>query len=116
MQLRTQRLAHDIARREELYKNFIEEASKLYVDAFEHNENDLSKLVGLYALISRMRVLSSPRIVEHADKVARVVIETYLGPNRTFRDVLEIMDNESMNPLRQFGEACREELERFGRY
>lgn len=86
------------------------------MDAFEHNEKDLSKLVGLYALISRMRVRSSPRIVEHADKVAQVVIETYLGPNGTFRDVLEIMDNESMNPLRQFSEACREELESCRRY
>ena len=57
-----------------------------------------------------MRVLSSPQVVEHADRVVRVIIETYLAPNRTFRDVTEILDNEAMNPLRDFSNACREEL------
>jgi hypothetical protein len=45
-----------------------------------------------------------------ADKVVRVIIETYLAPNRTFRDVREVLDNEAMNPLRDFSNACREEL------
>jgi len=57
-----------------------------------------------------MRVLSSSKIVEHADSVVRVIIETYLAPNKTFRDVVEILDNEAMNPLREFSNACREEL------
>ena len=109
-QIRSLQRTHDITRREELYKDFIEEASKLYVDAYEHDQADISKLVGLYALASRMRVLSAPSIVEHADRVIRVIIETYLGPNKTFRDVIEIMDKQSMNPLRDFSESCREEL------
>jgi len=67
-------------------------------------------LVNLYALVSKMRVLSSPRIAAHADRVVRVIIETYLAPNKTFRDVVEIVDNEAMDPLRAFSNACREEL------
>ncbi len=82
----------------------------MYADAYEHNEADTAKLVNLYALVSKMRVLSSPRIVETADSVMRVIIETYLAPNKTFHDVLEILDNEAMNPLREFSNACREEL------
>jgi hypothetical protein len=39
-----------------------------------------------------MRILSSPRIVENADRVVRVIIETYLAPNKTFCDVKEIFD------------------------
>jgi len=39
-----------------------------------------------------------------------VIIETYLAPNKTFPDVMEILDNEAMNPLRAFSQACREEL------
>ncbi len=109
-QFRAQQLARDTAGREELYKDFIEEASKLYVDAYEHDKAEISKLVNLYALISRMRLRSSPRILEIADEVARVIIETYLAPNKTFRDVTEILDNEKMNPLRGFSNACREEL------
>jgi hypothetical protein len=81
-----------------------------YADAYEHNEAEAAKLVNLYALVSKMRVLSAPRIVETADRVVRVIIETYLAPNKTFRDVVEILDNEAMNPLREFSNACREEL------
>ena len=114
VQFRAQQLVHDMTRREELYKDFIEEASQLYADAYEHDKADTSKLVRLYALVSKMRVLSSPRIIENADRVVRVIIETYLGPNRTFRDIPEILDNDAMDPLREFSNACREELRRRG--
>jgi hypothetical protein len=110
VQFRAQERASDRSRREALYEGFIEEASKLYVDAYQHSEVDASKLVNLYALISKMHVLSSPRIVESADKVARVIIQTYLGPNKTLRNAVEILDDETMNPLHAFSIACREEL------
>ena len=110
VQFRAQQRAHDVSRREQLYANFIEEAARLYTEAYEHNEAEAAKLVTLYALVSKMRVLSSPRIVENADRVVRVIIETYLAPNKTFPDVVEILDNEAMNPLREFSHACREEL------
>ena len=113
-QFKAQQLAQDLTRREDLYKNFIEEASKSYADAYEHDNPQVSSLVNLYALVSRMRVLSSPKIVESADKVMRVIIETYLAPNKTFRDVKEILDNDTMDPLRDFSNACREELRERG--
>jgi hypothetical protein len=95
-------------------KDFIEEASRLYADAYEHDKADTSTLVNLYALVSRMRVMSSPRIIDNADRVVRVIIETYLSPNKTFRDVREILDNDALNPLREFANACRDELRRRG--
>ena len=94
----------------EIYKSFIDEASKWYADAYEHDQAQVSNLVGLYALIGRMRVLSSPGVVESADKVVRVIIETYLRPNKTFREVGEVLDNDALNPLRAFSNACRAEL------
>ena len=48
-QARAQWLAHDIARRQDLYKEFIEDASKCYVHALQHEEADIPTLVGLYA-------------------------------------------------------------------
>jgi hypothetical protein len=110
VQFSAQQQAGSRSRREELYKSFIEEASRLYADAFANDKAEVSTLVNLYALVSRMRVLSSPQVVENADKVVRVIIETYLAPNRTFRDVKQVLDNEAMNPLRDFSNACREEL------
>ena len=110
VQFSSQQRAGNRNRREELYKNFIEEGSRLYADAFAHDKAEVSNLVNLYALVSRMRVVSSPQVVEQADAVVRVIIETYLAPNRTFRDVTEILDNEAMNPLQNFSNACRDEL------
>ena len=110
VQFRTQLRASNLNRREQLYEHFIEEASRLYTDAYEHNEAEAAKLVNLYALVSKMRVLSSPRIVESADRVVRMIVETYLAPNKTFGDVKQIMDHDDLNPLLEFSNACREEL------
>ena len=110
VQFSAQQRAGNLNKREELYKDFIDEASKWYADAYEHDRAEVSNLVNLYALVSRMHVLSSPRVVETADRVVRVIIETYLAPNKTFRDVMELLDNDAMNPLRDFSNACREEL------
>ena len=110
VQFRGQQREHDLTRRQELYRSFIDEASKLYADAFEHDNGDTSKLVHLYAMISLMHITSSPRVVASADGVARTIVETYLGPNRTFRDVRAILDDDTLNPLREFSEACRQEL------
>ena len=81
-----------------------------YADGFVHDVPKVSNLVNLYALVSRMRVRSSPSGVENADKVVLAIIETYLEPNRGFRDLKDILDNDAMNPLRDFSNACREEL------
>jgi len=109
-QLKAQQLGHDLGRREELYKDFIEEATRLYTDAWEHDKADTAKLVKLYALVSRMRVQSSQTIIETADKVCRVIIDTYLSPNKSFRDLPEFLGDSTMDPLRDFSNACREEL------
>jgi len=58
-----------------------------------------------------MRVRSSPPVIENADRIMRVIIETYLGPNITLRDLSVSLENrQAMDPLREFSEACREEL------
>jgi len=67
-------------------------------------------------MIGRMRVLSSLKVVEEADKVARLIIETYLAPNKTFRDAWDMVENHAVDPLRGFSEACREELRRLGAF
>ena len=54
-QLRAQWLLHEKSRRQILYRDFIEEASKCYIDALQHAEADIPGLVGLYAKVSRMR-------------------------------------------------------------
>ena len=94
---------------EELYKNFIEEASRRYADAIVNDRSEVSKLVDLYALIARMKILSSDTVIEAAEKAGRLILDTYLSPNRTFVDLPDLINE--MDPLRDFSEACRRELQ-----
>ncbi len=109
-QARAQERAGDRATREVLYRDFIVEASRLFGDALVNDKPEMSKLIGLFAMVSRMRVRSSPRIVENAEKVARTIVDTYFAPNKTLRELHDMMGSESMDPLRGLSEACREEL------
>jgi hypothetical protein len=107
---RTTRLSRDRAKREKLYKQFIDEASKLYADALVHDEAEVSALVSVYALISRMRVLSSSAVIEKAEAVVQMIVDTYVAPNKTFPEVRKLMANHAIDPLRTFSEECRAEL------
>ena len=110
VEFRTEQAKRDLSLREDLYKAFIEEASRRYVDAYGHSTAEVSDLVNLYVLVSRMRVLSSTAVVEAADRVVRRIIEQYGAPNKTLRDAEEMVNNDSLNPLLDFSNACREEL------
>ena len=77
-------LLQEKTRGQELYQQFIEEASKLYVDALFHDQAEIPPLINLYASINKMRVLSNPGIAERADKVARIIFDTYVLPNKVF--------------------------------
>jgi len=110
-QARAAQLAREMSRREDLYKNFIVAASKAYGDAIASNEPQIQDLVGLYAMISRMRVISSPRTVASADEIMRATIDTYFAPNKTIRELHELMKSGAgIDPLKEFSEAAREEL------
>jgi hypothetical protein len=107
---RATRLSLDKTRRQKLYKQFIDEASKLYADALVHDEAEVSALVSAYALISRMRVLSSSAVVEEAEAVVRMIVDTYVAPNKTFPELRTLIYGHAIDPLQAFSEKCRAEL------
>jgi hypothetical protein len=113
-QARAQQHAHEIVKREELYGQFIDEASKLFVDALQHQTEEASALVGLYALIGRIRLRSSPQVTECAEQIARLIVETYLAPNMTFREFRDVMRTDAKDPFLTFSEVCHKELRRLG--
>jgi hypothetical protein len=114
VQARAQQRAYEQAKREELYGQFIDEASKLFVDALQHQTEDASALVGLYALISRIRLRSSPQVSEHAEQMAQLIVETYHAPNKTFRELRDHLHSDVKDPLRAFSEASYKELRMLG--
>jgi hypothetical protein len=93
-----------------LYKQFIEDASKLYVDALEHSTTEIRKLVDIYTTLNRMRVLSSPKVVAAADEALRMIIDTYAKENKTFSGIRQSIGHGVFDPLRAFSEVCHEEL------
>src|SRR5215475_2199595 len=111
-QAKAQQLAHQLTKREELYRVFIEEASRLHADSLVHETLDVSQLVKLYSMIRLMRVFSAPRIIQDADKVIRMIVNSYLGPNKTLPELQDMVNSGAVDLLRDFGEACREELQR----
>src|SRR3954452_11553840 len=109
-QTKEQRRARGKAEVQTLYKQFIQDASKLYIDALEHNTTEIAKLVDIYATLNRMRVLSSPKVIAEADSALRMIIETYAKENATFSGVRQSISHGFPDPLRSFSEACHEEL------
>jgi len=112
-QARAQRLIQDKNRRQELYKAFIEEASRLYGNALVTNEVEIADLVTLYAMVSRMRVISGLPVVKAADAVVVLILDTYFKPNRTIPELRDTMKGEHLDPLRNFSDACRDDLRQF---
>jgi len=112
-QARTQWLTHERLRREELYKAFIEEAAKCFIDALQHDATkaDIPDLVMLYSKIDRMRILSTPKIVACAEQVVHKILDTYLEPDRSFFELRDMVKNEQLHLLRDFSDVCREEFD-----
>ena len=109
-QANVQWLLQEKTRRQELYQQFIEEASKVYVDALMHDQAAIPPLVNLYTLINQMRVVSHPGIVERADRVLRLILATYDLPNKTLPEVHAMVASGALDPLQDFSEACHKEL------
>jgi hypothetical protein len=108
---RTGLLANKILRREDLYRDFVTAASKAYGDALVSSEPRVPELVALYSMISQMRVVSAARTVACADKIILFIIDTYFSPNRSVRELRELIKiGEGIDPLKEFSEAAREEL------
>jgi hypothetical protein len=67
-EIRAQWLGQDRLRRQNLYKEFIQEASKCYAHALQNEKPDVPLLVVLYGKISRMRVISLLKFLQLPSK------------------------------------------------
>jgi hypothetical protein len=114
---RTQlRHAHREAERTELktlYEDFIASASRLFIEALTNKTddiNDITGLVGLYAMVGRMRLVSDQTVLDAARRAEDTIIETHLGPDQTVRELMEYARQGKMSFLVEFSETCRKDL------
>ncbi len=105
-ELVARRVFHD----EQLYSDFISETARAYADAVQHAFQDPSRLIPSYALLSRMRLSSSTNVVESAERMMTIILETYSKPNLSPEEI-HALASERTDPLRDFSSICRRELE-----
>jgi hypothetical protein len=110
-QLRGEWILHEKSRRQILYKDFIDDAAKCYIDALQHDEADIPGLVGLYAKLSAMRAVSSKPVIHRAEDVARKILDTYLEPDKSFVELREMAISGAIDLLHGFSDACHDEFE-----
>lgn len=113
-QLRARSRERDHVRREALFSDFIDEASRLYGDALSHAKDDVLSMVRLYAFVARIRLISSAPVVASAERTLDAIIDAYLAPNKTLQELRVLMAEGRMNFLVEFSEACRAELDGYG--
>ena len=102
--------AKKIYHREQLYSDFLSETARALAHALQHRFQDPGTLIPSYALLSRIRLSSPMNVVESAEQVIASILATYAQPNLT-PEQIHAWANKSNDPLRQFGEVCRRELD-----
>ncbi len=110
---KSQRISQINARRERVFGEFIDQASRLFADALTHQLEDPSKLVPIYATIGKLRLYASSETVACADSVMSRIVEAYYSPNVDFQNK-QIRDAQSYDVLRTFIKACQAELKSSG--
>jgi len=98
-------------RRVRIYDNFIKEAADHYVDALTRESDDPKALVSLYALVAIMRLGSPREVVMAAEAVMVDLRKVYEAPNRTLSQINMYSKGGDPDPLLEFSEACRNDLD-----
>lgn len=110
-----ERAANEIAKREALYGDFINEATRVGLEAMEREIESLTSATPLFALLNRIRLTASAEVLKAAEAVVEQIAEIYMGENKTPRQIYEEArrhEGERLpDRLREFGEACRRELQ-----
>ena len=100
-----------IGQREELYREFIENAVECYADALQHDQPDVGAIVRLLGKIDLMRLHSSQTVIDAAEEVRAQILSTYHDPNKDLDEIGDLIRSGSINLLGTFSSTSRAELE-----
>ncbi len=109
---RQQRLTAEIAKREALYVEFMQESARLLMDALGHTAGDPGTFASAYALLGRIRLFATPGVAREAELALEHIIAVYAAPNLSFEDLAaHAHEQVERDPLKTFSDACRRELD-----
>jgi hypothetical protein len=111
---RLQRVAKEITRRETVYSDFLESASKLVLNAYTRDEIVLGgDEQHLIALIHRMRLFAPQDVVAGAEAVLKAIVEISLKPSIELRQLAmeALSKSPDPDPFLRFSLICRSDLD-----
>lgn len=100
----------ELRKREALYGEFIGECAKLFMDAFTHDLDKPETLLPVFALINRIRLCASRKVLAEAERLLGRLSDQYFAKNLTVEELRKLAHTGQADPLSAFGEACRAEL------
>jgi len=110
LQARRERVSLDLAKREALYGEYIEQVTPLFAESIENTEFDPAKIFGLYSILGRIRLSSSDEVLREAEGVIMNLLKWYNNPVLAVRAVMEqAARREVSDPIEMFTQACRRE-------
>jgi hypothetical protein len=111
---RLQRVATEVNKRETVYADFLESASRLLLNAYTHDDivlgGDEQHLVGL---INRLRMFAPTNVVAGAEAVLKYIVEISLKPSIELRQLATEALSKSPEPdlFLEFSHICRADLD-----
>jgi hypothetical protein len=109
-QARRSSVETEIRKREVLYGEFIAEGSKLLIESIDHKLDDPERLYSLYAVLNRIRLVSSDEVLAAADRTSTQITERFFRPNLSSDEMRQLVLTRPDDPLKEFSEVCRLEL------
>ena len=77
----------ELQKRGTLYGEFINECSRLAIDALAHGLEKPETMLSAYALLNRIRLSSSDAVLAQAENVVRRIAEQYFSPNISLEEI-----------------------------
>jgi hypothetical protein len=100
----------EIAQRQELYSDFICHGTECYAKALSQGLDNIDEIVAMYALVNRIRLFGSDRVLEAAEAFVKKLVARYGEKNWTIEQIKSAALEEHVDPLNDFALKCRSEL------
>jgi hypothetical protein len=111
-QIKRELALSEVRKREQVYTEFIVECTRLAIDSYTHNLSNPETMLPAFALKNRIRLTSSERVLTAAEHTLKRIIQQYDAKNLTLEE-LDVVAQSGEDPLKEFAEACRQELKTF---
>ena len=96
--------------RKSLYGEFITEAFAPTVEALSHSLEQPERLVKLYGILGRIRLVAADPVLVAAEACCRQIVDLYSEPNMTIEQTRVAFERDRVDPIKDFSTACRKEL------